>query len=107
MLEDSKNKLISYKDYTNKNYSNLLFLEGHFESEKYFQEYSKDIKNQFIISQHIASILFNYIPKRKSIAINNIKIAFPEKSDKMQAKCPFLATYEISNCFYSSVKPKQ
>ena len=51
LLEDSKNKLISYKDYTNKNYSNLLFLEGHFESEKYFQEYSKDIKNQFIIKK--------------------------------------------------------
>ena len=40
------------------------------------------LKNQLIISQHIASILFHYIPKRKSIAVNNIKIAFPEKSYK-------------------------
>ena len=40
------------------------------------------LKNQIIISQHIASILFHYIPKRKNIAINNIKIAFPEKSGK-------------------------
>ena len=40
------------------------------------------LKNQFIISQHIASILFHYIPKRKNIAMNNIKIAFPEKSDQ-------------------------
>ncbi len=40
------------------------------------------LKNQLIISHHIASILFHYIPKRKSIAVKNIKIAFPEKSDK-------------------------
>ena len=40
------------------------------------------LKNQLILSQHIASILFHYIPKRKSIAVNNIKIAFPEKSYK-------------------------
>ena len=40
------------------------------------------LKNQIILSQHIASILFHYIPKRKSIAVKNIKIAFPEKSYK-------------------------
>ena len=61
LLEDSKNKLISYKDYTNKNYSNLLFLEGHFESEKYFQEYSKDIKNQFIIKKNNIEIDNKYL----------------------------------------------
>jgi len=40
------------------------------------------LKNQLIISQHIASILFHYIPKRKSLAMDNIKIAFPDKSNK-------------------------
>ena len=40
------------------------------------------LKNQLILSQHIASILFHYIPKRKNIAVNNIKISFPERSDK-------------------------
>ena len=35
-----------------------------------------------IISQNIASILFNYIPKRKNTALKNLKIAFPDKSDK-------------------------
>ena len=38
---------------------------------------------------------------------NKQTFQFPEKSDKMQAKCPFLAIYEISNCFYSWVKPRQ
>ena len=35
-----------------------------------------------IISQNIASILFNYIPKRKDTAVKNLKIAFPDKSDE-------------------------
>ena len=34
-----------------------------------------------IISQNIASIFFNYIPKRKNTALKNLKIAFPDKSD--------------------------
>lgn len=37
-------------------------------------------KNRHIISQNIASILYNFIPKRKETAINNIRIAFPNKS---------------------------
>jgi len=35
-----------------------------------------------IISQNIASILFNYIPKRKNTALKNLRIAFPDKSDE-------------------------
>jgi len=30
-------------------------------------------KNRYIISQNIASILYNFIPKRKETAINNIR----------------------------------
>lgn len=41
---------------------------------------SLTIKNRHIISQNIASILYNFIPKRKETAINNIRIAFPNKS---------------------------
>ena len=35
-----------------------------------------------IISQNIASIFFNYVPKRKNTALKNLKIAFPDKSDE-------------------------
>ena len=35
-----------------------------------------------IISQNIASIFFNFIPKRKNTALKNLKIAFPDKSDE-------------------------
>ena len=40
------------------------------------------VKKLNIISQNIASILFNYIPKRKNTALKNLKIAFPNKSDE-------------------------
>ena len=39
-------------------------------------------KKLHIISQNLASIFFNYIPKRKKTALKNLKIAFPNKSDE-------------------------
>ena len=49
------------------------------------------LRNQVLISQHIASILYQYIPKRKKVAIKNLKTAFPEYSDiwiqNMRKKC--------------------
>ena len=35
------------------------------------------LKDQVIISQHLASIFYNYIPKRKNLALKNLSIAFP------------------------------
>ena len=40
------------------------------------------LNTQFSVSQHLASIFYHYIPKRKKLAKNNIKIAFPNKSEK-------------------------
>ena len=40
------------------------------------------IRKLHVISQSLASIFFNYIPKRKKTALKNLKIAFPNKSDE-------------------------
>ena len=40
------------------------------------------IKKLHIVSQNLASIFFNYFPKRKKTALKNLKIAFPDKSDE-------------------------
>ena len=40
------------------------------------------LSGQVSFSQNLASILYLYIPKRKKLAKNNIKIAFPNKSEK-------------------------
>ena len=39
------------------------------------------IKKLHTISQKLASIFFNYVPKRKETSLKNLKIAFPDKSD--------------------------
>ena len=53
------NKLTSFQNYSNKMFSSLLFLEGNFESEKYFIEYSKDINDQFSIQKNILMQIIN------------------------------------------------
>ena len=40
------------------------------------------LNTQVSFSQNLASIFYHYIPKRKKLAKNNIKIAFPNKSEK-------------------------
>ena len=49
------------------------------------------LRNQVVLSQHIASILYYYIPKRRKVAIKNLRTAFPEYSDiwiqNMLKKC--------------------
>ena len=40
------------------------------------------IKKLHIISRNLASIFFNYVPKRKETALKNLKIAFPDESDE-------------------------
>ena len=40
------------------------------------------IKKLNIISENLASIFFNYFPKRKKTALKNLKIAFPDETDE-------------------------
>ena len=57
------------------------------------------VRKLHILSQNIASILFNYIPKRKNTALKNLKIAFPNKSDEWinttLKKCYSFFTYNF------------
>ena len=50
------------------------------------------LKNQVKISQHLASIFYHYIPKRKNIALKNLNIAFPNHSDEWIKKT-------LKNCY--------
>ena len=44
-----KKKKKNFNDYTKKDYSDKVYIEGYFESEKYFQDYKNDITQQFQI----------------------------------------------------------
>ena len=67
------------------------------------------VKKLHIISQNIASILFNYIPKRKNTALKNLKIAFPDKSDEWinttLKKCYNFFTYNFLQFLASPFNP--
>ena len=48
-----KNKITFFsKDFLNENFKQNLFLEGHFESEKYFDKYKNDIKKEFLFKEN-------------------------------------------------------
>ena len=68
------------------------------------------VKKLHIISQNIASILFNYIPKRKYTALKNLKIAFPDKSDEWLnttlKKCYSFFTYNFLQFLAFPFDPK-
>ena len=61
----NNNKLTSYQNYFNNNYANLLYLEGHFECEKFFINYSTDIKKQFVIKNDFVETDNQYVDEIK------------------------------------------
>lgn len=50
-----------YNEATLDRYSNIIFLEGHFESESYFKKYSKEIKNNIKINTNYINLNNKYI----------------------------------------------
>ena len=68
-----RNKITKYSNYyKDLRFDNNLFLEGHFESEKYFQNYANEIKSEFKLkNQDILkkNPYFNEINKQNSVSI--------------------------------------
>ena len=68
-----KKKITKYSDlYKNVSFNNNLFLEGHFETEKYFQDYKEEIKREFEIKNEGKlknNQFFNELNKPNSVAI--------------------------------------
>ena len=68
-----KNKATKYIDYTNNIYSDNVYIEGFFESEKYFLEYKNDIINQFQLKNISRNSLFvdpNTIKNENSVLLS-------------------------------------
>ena len=81
-----KNKATKYIDYTNKTYSDKVYIEGFFESEKYFLEYKNDIINQFQLKNISRNSLFvdpNTIKNENSVSIAIRQHRFSEKNNTL------------------------
>ena len=68
-----RNKITKYSsDYKNLVFDNNLFLEGHFESERYFKDYKDEIKREFKLKNQDTlkkNTYFNEINKLNSVSI--------------------------------------
>ena len=67
------NKITKYSsDYKNLIFDNNLFLEGHFQSERYFKDYKDEIKGEFKLKNQVSlkkNPYFNEINKLNSVSI--------------------------------------
>ncbi len=76
------NKLTKYEDYTKNSYSNNVYIEGYFESFKYFNDFKDDIINQFKIKKINKNNLFvdpSEILNENSVSIVIRQHRFDEK----------------------------
>ena len=77
-----KHKLTEYRDYTKFKFRDNLYIEGYFESEKYFIDYKKDILEKFqinnIITKNLAVNPFEF-QKYNSVSIVIRQHRFSEK----------------------------
>mgnify|MGYP001186866430 CR=1 FL=1 len=81
-----RNKITNYIDYTHFKYSDKVYIEGYFESEKYFQNYKTDITNQFQV-KNIKKDLLSVDPislkNENSVSIAIRQHRFSEKNNNM------------------------
>ena len=70
--EKDKKKQTFFNEIKLDNYSDIIFLEGHFESENYFKKYSKEIKDNININTNEINLNNDYIDilkKSNSVSI--------------------------------------
>ncbi len=91
--KDKNKKTYFYEDSTLKNNSNfLIYISGHFESEKYFLNYKKLLYNEYTFKnykQYCNNFYYKYILKNNVVAITIRQNRFNERNLR-QAKNKFL-----------------
>ncbi len=69
----NKKKITKYSDQIFKmNFSNNLYVEGYFETEKYFDDFRENILKEFSfldVDKYIKSPFYNYLNKKNSVSI--------------------------------------
>ena len=90
-----KNKKKNFNDYTKKDYSDKVYIEGYFESEKYFQDYKNDITQQF----QIKDIKKNSLFKDPNIFKNNNSVSIVIRQHRFSEKIKNQENISKSNIF--------
>ena len=67
------NKITEYNNYSNNNFSNLLRIEGYYQSEKYFCDYKNELISEFQIQNNFINIdhpIINSLKKENSVSLS-------------------------------------
>jgi len=101
-------KRTKYEDYSNFRFDNTVFVEGYYESEKYFKEYKNDIKRQFQIKFTNINDLFlnpNQIKNENSVSIAIRQHRFSEKQkDKLSIEKSNLFVKNTIRYIYKAIE---
>ena len=101
-------KSTKYEDYSNLSFDDTIFVEGYFESEKYFKEYKNDIKRQFQIKHINLDDLFlspNQIKNENSVSIAIRQHRFSEKQkDKISIEKSNLFVKNTIRYIYKAIE---
>ena len=80
--ERTKNKITQFQDYTNISFADKIYVEGYFESEKYFKNYKNEILEQFTIKKLDKNNLF----LNPSDIINHNSVSIVIRTDRFSEK---------------------
>ena len=90
LIEPTNNKKISYFNKIDlSKYADELFIEGYFQSEKYFVNYKNDLIKEFKIKNkyiYLDNYLINYLKKSNSVSIHIRQNRFSEGKTKNDEK---------------------
>ena len=77
-----KNKITYYYDTSKLNFSNLLYVEGNFESEKYFKDFTNELNKSFLINEKYLiknNKYINLLKNTNSVSISVRQHRFSER----------------------------
>ena len=84
-----KNKITDYNDNSKKNFSDLIYVEGHYESEKYFKDFASDLKVKFTIKENYIdknNKFIELIKNNNSVSISIRQHRYSERGEKNKVK---------------------
>ena len=84
-----RNKITNYHDTVKLNFSDILYVEGYYETEKYFKDFANDLKKKFTINEKYLEKNNKYIDLVKnsnSVSISVRQHRFSERGQKNYSK---------------------
>ena len=80
----NRNKITNYYDAAKLNFSDILYVEGYYETEKYFKDFTNDLKKKFIINEKYLEKNNKYIDLVKNSNSVSISVRQHRFSERRQ-----------------------